>query len=73
MDGGVQATHRLGEPEQSSKVIMSDQLASFLSTGGAGVAVTVVTVIFLRFLREECNHTAVARDQGYAIPVLLKE
>jgi len=52
---------------------MSDQLASFLSTGGAGVAVTVVTVIFLRFLREECNHTAVARDQGYAIPVLLKE
>jgi len=32
---------------------MSPELINAISTGGAGVAVIVMTVIFLRFIREE--------------------
>jgi len=32
---------------------MSQELVNLISTGGAGVAVTVVTLVFLRFLLEE--------------------
>ncbi|NQT21694.1 MAG: hypothetical protein HQ592_18455 [Planctomycetes bacterium] len=34
---------------------MSQELINLISTGGAGVAVTVVTFVFLRFLRAERN------------------
>ena len=42
---------------------MSPELIQLLSSGGAGVAVVVVTVFFLRFLREERGHLMADRRE----------
>ena len=42
---------------------MSPEFMNLLSTGGAGIAVTVVTFIFLRFLRDERNQLMTDRRE----------
>ena len=42
---------------------MSPEFMNLLSTGGAGIAVTVVTFIFLRFLRDERNQLMADRRE----------
>ena len=42
---------------------MSAELLNVISTGGAGIAVIVITIIFLRFIRDERNQLMADRRE----------